>query len=108
MREVIHNFNEMGLGCLDPRWAGGRPRRISSGDKAFVVETAKARPESLGQPFTHWSLRKLARYLADNPTRRVVVGHQAGQANPCRLSLADYLLRTHRNPPVRALNPGSK
>ncbi len=29
VREVIHRFNEMGLGCLDPRWAGGRPRRIS-------------------------------------------------------------------------------
>ncbi|MGC0378276.1 hypothetical protein RKD28_005792 [Streptomyces sp. SAI-229] len=24
-RDVIHRFNEAGLACLDPRWAGGRP-----------------------------------------------------------------------------------
>ncbi|GIH01716.1 hypothetical protein Pma05_82880 [Plantactinospora mayteni] len=34
IREVIHRFNEMGLACLDPRWAGGRPRRISEDDEA--------------------------------------------------------------------------
>ena len=25
VRNVIHRFNEIGLACLDPRWAGGRP-----------------------------------------------------------------------------------
>ncbi len=25
VRDVIHRFNEIGLACLDPRWAGGRP-----------------------------------------------------------------------------------
>src|SRR5207302_9211424 len=32
---------------------------------------ARTRPEKLGQPFTHWSLRKLAAYLAgrDRPVR---------------------------------------
>jgi len=76
VREVIHNFNRLGLGCLDPKWAGGRPRTISSDDEAFIVETAKARPEKLGRPFTRWSIRKLAGYLADNPTRRVVIGRE--------------------------------
>jgi transposase len=76
VREVIHNFNRMGMACLDPRWAGGRPRRISSDDVAFIVETATTRPEKLGRPFTHWSIRKLAGYLADNPTRRVVIGRE--------------------------------
>ena len=52
VREVIHRFNEMGLACLDPRWAGGRPRRISAEDEAFILATATARPGSLGQPFT--------------------------------------------------------
>ncbi|WP_241691428.1 helix-turn-helix domain-containing protein [Streptomyces sp. GZWMJZ-114] len=25
VRDVIHRFNEIGLACLDPQWAGGRP-----------------------------------------------------------------------------------
>ncbi len=76
VREVIHNFNRMGMACLDPKWAGGRPRLISDDDVAFIVETAKTRPEKLGRPFTRWSLRKLAEYLADNPTRVVKVGRE--------------------------------
>jgi transposase len=77
VRQVIHRFNEMGLGCLDPQWAGGRPRRISPDDEAFIVTTATTRPETLGQPFTRWSVRKLADYLAHNRgPRRVVVGRE--------------------------------
>jgi transposase len=76
VREVIHRFNEMGMASLDPRWAGGRPRRITTDDETFIVETAKTRPEKLGQPFTHWSVRKLVGYLADNPARRVKIGRE--------------------------------
>ncbi len=46
VREMIHRFNEMGMASLDPRWAGGRPRRITTEDEAFIVTTAKGRPES--------------------------------------------------------------
>jgi hypothetical protein len=46
---------------------GGRPSpRISDDDVAFIVATAKTRPETLGRPFTHWSVRKLAAYLRRN------------------------------------------
>ena len=76
VREVIHRFNEMGMACLDPKWAGGRPRRITTDDETFIVETAKTRPEKLGRPFTRWSIRKLAGYLADNPIRRVKIGRE--------------------------------
>src|SRR3954452_5494381 len=44
VREVIHRFNELGMGALDPRWAGGRPRRISAEDEAFLIETDTTRP----------------------------------------------------------------
>src|SRR5512144_243673 len=63
VRDVIRAFNERGLAALDPQWAGGRPRRISTEDEQFIIETASARPRKLRQPFTHWSLRKLADYL---------------------------------------------
>lgn len=76
VREVIHRFNEMGLACLDPRWAGGRPRRITPDDEAFIVATATTRPEKLGLPFTRWSIRKLVQYLGDNPTRTVKIGRE--------------------------------
>jgi len=67
VRDVIHAFNQKGLAALDPRWAGGRPRLISDGDIDAIVAAATTRPEKLGQPFTHWSLRKLAGYLAGRP-----------------------------------------
>jgi transposase len=64
VREVIHRFNEIGLACLDPQWAGGRPRLLSTNDEDFVVQTAITRPTTLGQPFTRWSVRELAAYRA--------------------------------------------
>src|SRR6476620_9708652 len=75
VRDVIHAFNERGLAALDPQWAGGRPRQISDADIAFIVTTATTRPNALGVPFTHWSVRKLAAYLrAYGHDRRVVIG----------------------------------
>lgn len=52
VRDVIHRFNEIGLACLDPKRAGGCPRRLSPDDENFVIATAITRPTKLGQPFT--------------------------------------------------------
>jgi transposase len=76
VRDVVHLFNEKGLAALDPRWAGGRPRRISDEDIAVIVTAATTRPEKLGLPFTCWSLRKLAAYLASHPDHRVRIGRE--------------------------------
>jgi transposase len=76
VRDVIHLFNAKGLAALDPRWAGGRPRLISDDDIAVIVEAATTRPEKLGLPFTCWSLRKLAAYLASDRDRPVRVGRE--------------------------------
>jgi transposase len=73
VRDVIHAFNATGFAALDPHWAGGRPRRITVEDEAFIVQVATTRPRAVGRPFTHWSLRKLVDYLADNPVRVVDV-----------------------------------
>jgi transposase len=74
VRDVIHLFNQKGLAALDPQWAGGRPRRISDEAIEVIVTAAITRPEKLGQPFTRWSLRKLAAYLADGPA--VCIGRE--------------------------------
>ena len=72
-REVIHRFNDEGMASLDPRWAGGRPRRITADDEDFIVGAATTRPEALGLPFTRRGLRKLAAHLGDNQTRVVKI-----------------------------------
>jgi transposase len=76
VREMIHRFNDLGMRSLDPQWAGGRPRQITTDDVSFIVATARQRPEALGQPFTRWSIRKLVDYLADNPERVVHIGRE--------------------------------
>ena len=76
VRDVIHAFNASGLQALDPRWAGGRPRLSSPEEVSFIVATAKTRPERLGRPFTHWSIRKLAGYLAEDGVRVVRISRE--------------------------------
>ena len=76
VREVIHAFNDAGLDCLDPKWAGGRPRIIDAEDRALIVKVATKRPRSLGQPFSRWSIRKLGRYLATKKGRKVAVSRE--------------------------------
>jgi transposase len=76
VRDVVHAFNAKGLAALDPRWAGGRPRLISDDDVKVIVAAATTRPEKLGLPFTCWSLRKLAAYLAAGTTRPVPVARE--------------------------------
>src|SRR6266540_6395068 len=63
VRKVIHDFNRHGFESLRPRFRGGRPRRISTDDEARIVAVAGARPDTLGVPYTRWSLSKLSRYL---------------------------------------------
>ena len=76
VRGMIHRFNDKGMASLDPQWAGGRPRQITTDDEKFIVATATTRPEKLGQPFTRWSLRKLVAFLADNEDRVVHVSRE--------------------------------
>ena len=76
VREMIHRFNDVGMRSLDPQWAGGRPRHITTTDREFIVETAKTRPTKLSLPFTHWSVRKLADYLGSKTGPKVRIGRE--------------------------------
>jgi transposase len=84
VRDVIHAFKEKGLACLDPKWAGGGPRLISDDDIAFIVETATTPPARLGRPFTHWSIRKLADYLATGTAPQRADRAGTAPADPAR------------------------
>ena len=76
VREMIHSFNEKGMRALDPQWAGGRPRRITTEQRSLIITTAKQRPTSLGMPFSKWSIRKLAQYLATTKGGRIAVSRE--------------------------------
>jgi transposase len=86
VRDVIHAFNTNGLPALDPHWGPGPPRRATPAQEAYILKVAQTRPGRLGQPFTHWSLRKLAGYLADNPAAAARLGREQLR----------QLLRAHR------------
>jgi transposase len=60
---LIHDFNERGFPALDPRWGGGRPRRIDLDERTEIVKAALARPTDRGEPFTSWSLTKLQAHV---------------------------------------------
>ncbi|WP_420715008.1 helix-turn-helix domain-containing protein [Streptomyces sp. WM6372] len=92
---MIHRFNEIGLACLNPRWAGGRPRLLSGDDEDVVVQTATTRPTQVGKPFTRWSIRTLADHLRRHIARPIRMGREA-----LRCSLA------RRASPSSARKPG--
>jgi transposase len=68
---VIHAFNAHGFAALDPKWSGGRPRRIGPAVRETVCRVAKTPPHELGRPFTTWSLAKLVEYLAEHKSVRI-------------------------------------
>ncbi len=75
VRKVIHAFNERGFASLGPEQRGGRPRRITDEQRARIVAVAGARPDTLGVPATRWSLKRLARYLAQAQIVQVSPAH---------------------------------
>ena len=76
VRGMIHRFNELGMVSLDAQWAGVRPRLITTTNRELIVKTATKRPRSLGRPFTRWSIRKLAGYVATKKGRKVKVSRE--------------------------------
>ncbi|MFD3591069.1 IS630 family transposase [Streptomyces sp. NPDC058683] len=99
VRDVIHRFNEIGLACLDPQWAGGRPRLLSPDDEDFVVATATTRPTKLGQPFTRWSIRKLLAYLRKVHGRVIRIGRETLRRLLARRSVTFQRTKTWKESP---------
>ncbi len=101
VREMIHSFNDKGIGALDPQWAGGRPRRITTEQRQLIIKTATKRPRSLGQPFTRWSVRKLAQYLATKKGRKVTISASVCARYSPRRRSPSSAPRPGRSHPIR-------
>src|SRR5439155_19036845 len=69
VRKVIHAFNDFGFESLNPKVGTGRPKTFESAIRERIVAIALAPPVTVGEPLTHWSLRRLKGYLE---RRRVV------------------------------------
>lgn len=63
VRKVIKAFNEEGFDSLNPRYRGGRPRKVDPATAATVVRIALDPPQVSGVPLTRWSLRRLLLHL---------------------------------------------
>jgi transposase len=99
VQAVIHRFNEIGPACLDPRWAGVRPRLLSPDDEDFVIVTATTRPTKLGQPFTRWSVRKLAACLRKVHGRVIRIGREALRCLLARRGITFQRTKTWKESP---------
>jgi transposase len=104
VRDVIHRFNEIGLACLNPQWAGGRPRLLSSDDEDLVIQTATTRPTVLGKPFTRWSVRKLVDHLRCNIARPVRIGREALRCLLARRGITFQRTKTWKESPDPAFD----
>src|SRR5438045_9382117 len=69
VRRVIDAFNEYGFESLNPKVSTGRPQTFEPTTRERIVAIALTPPTTLGEPLTHWSLRRLKGYLE---RRRVV------------------------------------
>src|SRR6202022_2774434 len=63
VRKVIHAFNDFGFESLNPKVGTGRPRTFEPAIRDRIVAIALAPPTTLGEPLTHWSLRRLKGYF---------------------------------------------
>ena len=63
VREVLHNFNADGFDSLAPKYAGGRPPKFTVAERRAIKKIALGRPTDHGEPFSTWSLTKLADHL---------------------------------------------
>jgi len=63
VREVLHNFNADGFDSLAPKYAGGRPPKFALPERRAIKKIALGRPTDYGEPFSTWSLSKLADHL---------------------------------------------
>lgn len=86
VRKVIREFNERGFDSLRPDYRGGRPRRITAEVRKRIVAVAGARPDTLGEPFTRWSLPKLAAYLGEREICEISPAHLGRVLNGAGLS----------------------
>ena len=65
VRNWIKRFNREGIAGLYDEPRAGAPPKVTAVYKQRLVEIVRRRPRSLGQPYSLWTLRRLADFLAE-------------------------------------------
>jgi transposase len=60
-----------GIAGLHDAWAGGAPAKVTEAYKEQLLQVVRRRPRSLGQPYSMWTLQRLADYMAEQTGIRV-------------------------------------
>lgn len=61
----IKRFNAEGLAGLRDKAGRGRKQTYSEEQRGVMIECATTNPSQLGQPYSYWSIRRLATYLGE-------------------------------------------
>jgi len=83
LQKWIHRYNASGLAGLDDAPGRGRPSDYTDDDAAFVLKTARTKPQDLGLPFALWTIDEFTRYIKEHHSKPI-----------CRTTLWKIL---HRN-----------
>lgn len=71
VRSWLKRFNSEGIAGLYDEPRPGAPSKITPAYRQQLVEIVRRRPRALGQPYSLWTLRRLADYLAEATGIRV-------------------------------------
>jgi transposase len=71
VRNWIKRFNREGIAGLYDEPRTGAPPKVTAAYRQRLVEIVRRRPRSLGQPYSLWTLQRLADFLAEETGIRV-------------------------------------
>lgn len=87
VRNWLKRYEAEGLEGLKSKPQPGPPEKITPAYKARLLEVVRVRPRSLGQPYSLWTLARLADYLAEQTGIRV-----EAETVRCHLKAADIVM----------------
>jgi transposase len=67
----LKRYVAQGIEGLQDVWAGGAPAKVTKAYQDQLLQTVRRRPRSLGQPYSMWTLQRLADYMAEQTGIRV-------------------------------------
>jgi transposase len=71
VRRWLKRYQAEGLAGLTDLPGGGAPAKVTDAYQTLLEQSVRQRPRSLGQPYSLWTLQRLADYLAAQTGIRV-------------------------------------